>query len=278
MKQLYLKHITLLIFSLSACYASAQSLRKLLETPRNIIESKLEQNAQGTRELNYYNEDYCDYYLYRLNDRTYNLSPGKNTVFKIEKGSQVYNPFKSASSYVPYRGRFPKNFQIDTPYALPVREGQKTGWQTDPRESKRTMSFRIKEGDTIFATRSGIACKTIHPKQLLIYHPDHTFAAYLVMKENFIEPGESVKVGQPIGIAGITGVSITYFFLDENKFQGELPSGYPYSHFTPVFRTTNGDVKLKEKMLYSAVIDDELIMLDMTKKEKKKCMKHKNLK
>ena len=79
----HLKLIALLIFTLSASYTSAQSLRKLLERPYGIIESKWEKDAQGTTELNYYNEDYCDYYLYRANDRSYNLSNGKNTIFKI---------------------------------------------------------------------------------------------------------------------------------------------------------------------------------------------------
>ena len=85
----HLKLIALLIFTLSASYTSAQSLRKLLERPYGIIESKWEKDAQGTTELNYYNEDYCDYYLYRANDRSYNLSNGKNTIFKIEKNAQV---------------------------------------------------------------------------------------------------------------------------------------------------------------------------------------------
>ena len=60
----HLKLIALLIFTLSASYTSAQSLRKLLERPYGIIESKWEKDAQ------------------------------------------VDNPFKSASSYTFYRGRF----------------------------------------------------------------------------------------------------------------------------------------------------------------------------
>ena len=246
----HLKLIALLIFTLSASYTSAQSLRKLLERPYGIIESKWEKDAQGTTELNYYNEDYCDYYLYRANDRSYNLSNGKNTIFKIEKNAQVDNPFKSASSYTFYRGKFPKDFNIQTPYALPVKNNQKTAWKTDPREPFKTLNFHIKQGDTIYATRSGIACKTTNPQQLLIYH----------------------------GKAGPTGAAISFFFLDENKFKGGLSSGYPYSHFIPVFRTTEGDVKPEEKTIYQAVTDHDLIMQDMSKRDKKKYMKLHNLK
>lgn len=274
----HLKLIALLIFTLSASCTSAQSLRKLLERPYGIIESKWEKDAQGATELNYYNEDYCDYYLYRANDRSYNLSNGKNTIFKIEKNAQVDNPFKSASSYTFYRGKFPKDFNIQTPYALPVKNNQKTAWKTDPREPFKTLNFHTKQGDTIYATRSGIACKTTNPQQLLIYHPDQTFAAYLVMNENFIEPGEEVQVGQAIGKAGPTGAAISFFFLDENKFKGGLSSGYPYSHFIPVFRTTEGDVKPEEKTIYQAVTDHDLIMQDMSKRDKKKYMKLHNLK
>ena len=101
---------------------------------------------------------------------------------------------------------------------------------------------------------------------------------YLVMNENFIEPGEEVQVGQAIGKAGPTGAAISFFFLDENKFKGGLSSGYPYSHFIPVFRTTEGDVKPEEKTIYQAVTDHDLIMQDMSKRDKKKYMKLHNLK
>ncbi|MCY6312245.1 hypothetical protein [Bacteroides faecis] len=137
------------------------------------------------------------------------------------------------------------------------------------------MIFRIQEGDTVYATRRGVACVTALPQQLLIYHPDHTFAAYLMMHQNFIHAGEEVMTGQPIGIAGVLGVSVSYFFLDNNKFNSNGPLGYPYSHFTPVFRTDKGDVKLEEKAVYKSAIDDELIMLEMTKREKKKFQKQK---
>ena len=183
----HLKLIALLIFTLSASYTSAQSLRKLLERPYGIIESKWEKDAQ------------------------------------------VDNSFKSASSYTFYRGKFPKDFNIQTPYALPVKNNQKTAWKTDPREPFKTLNFHIKQGDTIYATRSGIAC-------------------------------------------------ISFFFLDENKFKGGLSSGYPYSHFIPVFRTTEGDVKPEEKTIYQAVTDHDLIMQDMSKRDKKKYMKLHNLK
>lgn len=59
-----LRYTALLLFMLSTVYASAQSLRKLMEMPPRIIESKWEQTSDGGTELNYYNEDLCSYYLF----------------------------------------------------------------------------------------------------------------------------------------------------------------------------------------------------------------------
>ena len=128
-----------LLTTLSTVYASAQSLRKLMEMPPRIIESKWEQTPEGGTELNYYNGDLCSYYLFRENDRSYNLNPGKNTVFRIEKGSNASNSFKTSSRYMFFRGQFPKDFQISTPYALPVKTSEETQWQIAPQESAKTM-------------------------------------------------------------------------------------------------------------------------------------------
>ena len=45
-----------------------------------------------------------------------------------------------------------------------------------------------------------------------------------------------------------------------------------------MFRTAEGDVKLKERSYYQALTDDELIMQDMDKREKKKYLKQKSTK
>lgn len=265
-----------IILSLFAMQGMAQSLKSLMQRPFNIIESNWERNSKEDLQLVYTNNDYCDYYVYRIDDRSYNLRPGKNTMFTIPKGSNVDNPFKEPSSFMYFRGNFVKDFDIKFPYALPVKNGKVTAWKTDLRESVKTLNFYMHRGDTVYATRSGIACKTTNPRQLLIYHADHTFAAYLVMDENFIVPGEQVLTGQPVGIAGKTCVSITYFFLDENKFDALQATGYAYSHFMPTFRTTEGNVIMEEKKKYEAVTDDDLIMRDMSKREQKKYLKKKN--
>ena len=138
----HFKYTTLvLLTTLSTVYASAQSLRKLMEMPPRIIESKWEQTPEGGTELNYYNGDLCSYYLFRENDRSYNLNPGKNTVFRIEKGSNASNSFKTSSRYMFFRGQFPKDFQISTPYALPVKAGKETQWQIAPQESAKTYDI-----------------------------------------------------------------------------------------------------------------------------------------
>jgi len=191
------------------------------------------------------------------------------------KDAQYNNLFNRATTYTFFRGSFPKDFNINTPYAFPVKNGMQTAWKTDRRESVRTLQFRMLPGDTVYATRSGIVCRTMLPRQLLICHADYTFAAYLAMNENFVSPGEEVRTGQPVGIAGPTGVSISFFFLDKNKFSGLEAAGYVYSHFTPVFRTAEGDVKPVERKMYNALVDDELIMLDMSKREQKKYLKSK---
>ena len=98
------------------------------------------------------------------------------------------------------------------------------------------------------------------------------------MAEILVQPGEAILTGQPIGLAGSNGISISFFFLDKNKFTGEKFNGYPYSHFIPMFRTAEGDVKLKERSYYHALTDDELIMQDMDKREKKKYLKQKSTK
>ena len=123
-----------IILSLFAMQGMAQSLKSLMQRPFNIIESNWERNSKEDLLLVYTNNDYCDYYVYRIDDRSYNLRPGKNTMFTIPKGSNVDNPFKEPSSFMYFRGNFVKDFDIKFPYALPVKNGKVTAWKTDFKE------------------------------------------------------------------------------------------------------------------------------------------------
>ena len=53
----------------------AQSLQSIINIPDNIIESRWETDSEGNRSLNYFNNDYCDYHLFRAGDRPYTLKP-----------------------------------------------------------------------------------------------------------------------------------------------------------------------------------------------------------
>lgn len=267
--------LMILVFSLpSSPVMSAQSLNRTLDIPEMALETKWETDTYGNREFNFYVNDFCDYYLFIEHDRSYNLRPGKNTVFEEVRGSQSgYNPFSGGGRYRCYRGRFPKRFDPSLPYALPVRPGIAVEWMTDRRERHKTMNFKMSPGDTVYAVRSGSVCMTIDGRLLLVYHSDNTFAAYMTLSGSMLSPGDEVTVGQPVGIAGLSGVSVSFFFLDGNKFEAYEASGYPYTHFVPVFRTSEGDLYLEEDVAYTAVADEGLIMQDMTPAAKKRHIK-----
>lgn len=114
--------ITLLsvFWLMASAGAGAQSFRKILDRPHDVVKSVWESDNEGNQELNYYNEDYCPYYLYREGDDSYELQPGKNTVFKKMKKSPYDNPFNRPTSFMYFRGFFPKDFQVNTPYAMPI--------------------------------------------------------------------------------------------------------------------------------------------------------------
>ncbi len=262
----------------TACLDVEAQTRNIYELMRrNLlanVESKWEYNSSTERrELNYYNYDYCLYLLSRKNDKDYLLSPGKTTVFSYKTGEE--NLWKTSSSYMYYRGCFVRNLKIDVPYALPVKNGAKVQWIQDVRQPQKTLRFLMEPYDTVYAVRGGVACKIDDPKSLLVAHDDMTMAIYISMDQSFIVPGEKIKAGQPVGIADHGGVGISWCFLDENRFIGGDPVAYPYAHFIPFFSTSEGLVQTKPGQEYECVLSDEVIMLDMSKAERKRYMKNK---
>lgn len=74
--------IMLLLFTMQGM---SQSLKILMQRPFNVIESNWERNSKEDLLLVYTNNDYCDYYVYRIDARSYNLRPGKTLCLQFQK-------------------------------------------------------------------------------------------------------------------------------------------------------------------------------------------------
>lgn len=270
-------HTHVLVFSalLFLCVqAEAQVLHYMMKIDKTLIESKWENDNQGNRCLNYYNEDYCDYVRLQENEFTV-LRPGKTTVY-TKTASDLGNEYKYGKSYYLYRGGFvSKKFDPYFVYALPCKDGAKVRWKMDRREPKRTLALQCQSCDTVYAARSGVVCSLNDDEtSVLLYHNDRSFAGYMNLVSTFVTPGEKVITGSPIGIASGAGFSMTVFFLDENMFAGGKVIVHPYTHIMPVFRTDKGDTRLEEKVVYTSLINADIVTKEMSKSERKRYLKN----
>lgn len=273
MKAKSLISVFLAFFAFSCIQSDAQVLHYLMETVQGLVSGKWEDADNGSRNLNYYNEDHCPY-IYLSNGQTKILNPGRTTIYS-RKSTDVDNQYRYGSRYYLYRGRFvDKNFDPSFTYALPMKKGADVKWKLDKREPKRTFLFECASCDTVYASRAGVVCRiNTDNSAVLMYHQDHTFAGYMNLAGSFVTAGQDVNVGDPIGIARYEGLSFTVFFLDKNLFEDGNKLVHPYTHITPVFRTENGDMRLEEDTEYKVVVDADLVTKEMSKLEKKRYLK-----
>ena len=258
--------------------ASAQSLMSLMDSQEGNLDGEVEKNwERKAKDLILYNNDYCDFYIVLLRGRKlHDVHPGRNLIVmgRSRKKSGLYKRDINSYRLRYYPGRFPKKLNESFPYALPVKHGKETYWQTDSLENQLTLNFSIPEGDTVYATRGGVVCKAGDGWQVLVYHADCTFAAYLMLESKFVSPGSEIHAGEPIGVASSEGVSISFYYLDKTQFRRvEKVADYPYAHFVPIFRTDEGDVRPEEGETYCAVTDDELITQEMSRREKRQYLR-----
>lgn len=277
--------------------ASAQSLMSLMDSQEGNLDGEVEKNRERkAKDLILYNNDYCDFYIVVLRGKkAYDVHPGRNLiVMGRSRKKSDYTYSKASVSQISinkfsgplykrdinsyrlryYPGRFPKKLNESFPYALPVKHGKETAWRTDSLENQLTLNFSIPEGDTVYATRGGVVCKAGDEGQVLVYHADCTFAAYLMLESKFVSPGSEIHAGEPIGVASSEGVSISFYYLDKAQFRrSEKVADYPYAHFVPIFRTDEGDVRPEEGETYCAVTDDELITQEMSRREKRQYLR-----
>ncbi|WP_235295781.1 M23 family metallopeptidase [Portibacter marinus] len=201
-------------------------------------------------------------------------------------------------TYIP--GNIMRSPQKDFPYIIPLKHGKTTvikemtylnheyGDEDIPKGWYAIM-IRANEADTIFAARRGTVTKvdlisdTSNGNGLLfdrnsdgltIEHRDGSFADYKIFAEDgiFVKPGDEVLAGEPIGLVGGSnfsfGAHLRFNIRYYKKKQGDQESNYAY--IQPYFLTQKGAAFLMPMKDYEVIWTDQVIMMEMNRREKKK--------
>jgi len=254
------------------------------------------------------NRDFCDYYLYISFIYTegfegittgagvsITVSPGKKQVmsYRVRKDAQRYS---YNYQYAMYRGNHQGKPNIDYIYSLPVADKEYvTALVTENRDGFQ-LAFDM-PSDTVYACRGGIMCDdelkdntakgfmrfndNSNLSQITIYHDDGTFGEYIFKGKALIYPGENIKQGKPIAVIDRTfspTMRFSAYFLDKNKLKNKN-IGNKHTHFRPFFQTvTEGKIRLENDHIYQSDMTDEVLLQEMSKSEKKKFLKQKEIK
>lgn len=167
-----------------------------------------------------------------------------------------------------------------------VLERLKEGDTSRPQKSPMTgVGFKTTEGDTIVAARRGVVSEVVEQKPtgdqtsdrsknyVEVYHPDGTFARYMLLKYDgiFVKEGDEVFPGQPLGIIG----SGTQAFGSHLRFTVTLP-GENSHRFLPCFYLSSEQAGQPDlKTGYVVAHPASIIMQEMSKKEKKRYLEQK---
>ncbi|MCL2651950.1 MAG: M23 family metallopeptidase [Candidatus Azobacteroides sp.] len=293
--------ILIVILLLSVYQINAQSM----QDPYNAVQLSDEfDQSQGRLTFYAENRDFCDYYLYisfiysegftgMPKGTSITVRSGKWQVlnYKVQEGASGYG---YNYKYAMYRGNADKQPNVDFAYSLPVAAGVNADARPIENRDGYQLEFTI-SNDTICACRGGIVCddklkdftskgyqmfdNTRNFLQISVYHADGTFGEYVFQGKSLVYPGQTVKMGAPIAIAGksVTGdyqLRFSVYFLDKNKIK-DNSSGSKHTHFRPFFQTDNyGKTRLESDKNYICEHTDEMLMQDMSKREKKSLLKN----
>jgi murein DD-endopeptidase MepM/ murein hydrolase activator NlpD len=152
------------------------------------------------------------------------------------KGSEIGNPAEVAiDTATRYAFPFPKG------RSYKIIQGYNGTFSHHSDYSRYAVDFALSVGDTVCASRDGIVVGVIkeynvggkdqkyrdYANFITLFHNDGTFTQYVHLKQNgaFVSVGDTVKMSQSIGLAGMTGFT-----------------SIPHLHFNTLTPKTNGVV------------------------------------
>ena len=213
-----------------------------------------------------------------------------------------------------YRGNWKTDSDSSFVYLPPVAPGKKVDihiltsledfFQRDRKGKKVTgLAFRMNEGDTVYAMRGGLVCD-VHQYQaseaekpgsrvyartenyVVVYHKDGSFATYKLFKNEgvFVEPGENIEAGEPIGVIGGNNyrqgahlrLQMSGCFGDSDK--DYAIEGRAYHSFIPIIAVNESETCKPDGQTaqFESSHPADLIMKEMSKREKKQYLKKMN--
>jgi hypothetical protein len=248
------------------------------------------------------NRDFCDYHLYisfihaegfdgMSSGTSLTVGPGKRQVltYRVREGASRYS---YNYHYAMYRGDSRTKPNVDYIYALPVTAGNTVMASVVENPEGYQLAFDL-SSDTVYACRGGVVCdddlkdNTVkghkyfndnrRRTQITVYHADGSFGEYVFRGKPLVYPGQNVKMGAPIALVERTGnhsLRFSAYFLDKNKLKSNA-QGNKHTHFRPFFQTVNeGKVRLENGTTYLCEYTDEMLMQEMSKREKKNFLKN----
>jgi hypothetical protein len=237
------------------------------------------------------------------------VSPGRNRVATLKPALGSANDFSASYqySYTSYAGlSFRKKPDTDLAYLLPTTEGNTLRIsqlsdlsQTLGKESSGVMGigFVYKLGDTVCAARAGRiyevnadvtegekSTQTFNRNRnrISIEHKDGTLSNYSLLAPigALVSVGDDIIPGQPLAVFNRESdkytLLFTVYYIDEKKAltkpenENQGPSS-PYQFVTTDFYTgSNGTEPLLLNRLYTATHNKDIIVKELSKKERKK--------
>ncbi|WP_143256522.1 M23 family metallopeptidase [Alistipes sp. An54] len=174
----------------------------------------------------------------------------------------------------------------------PVRDGR----DMDRPESERRIigySVGLEEGDTVYAARRGIVLSILSPAdspikrpdvkttagtvRLDVEHADGSRGCYTCLEAEhlLVGVGDEVLPGTPLGLAGSYDGEhhFTVFMLTRRAFDpGDDPlQAQPRTRYVKGrFATAEGDLFIGEKRVCQGVMNDDLLLRELSKRELKR--------
>ena len=203
--------------------------------------------------------------------------------------------FSTYQAYV-FRGLLDAKINKKVIYRLPFSlrdslQTQNMRFQKDSELLINAYNFVAHQGDTIFAVRKGTVVdikneystpSLLNMNSILIEHEDGTICAYECIQKNsfMVKTGDIIFPGTPLALVGTKkypkyemSVRIYYPATNLNSKPNLPRTRIQDLHIVPTFATTQGNVTLENKQSYKSICPPEVVIQEMSRKEKKAYLK-----